>query len=83
MDKKQVLEYADKIYYSDTYEDASKNKYRHVILPKEISKYVPRDRLLTENEWRALGVTQSSGWQHYMIYRPEPHILLFRKQAPK
>ena len=36
-------------------------------------------RLLTENEWRGMGVQQSRGWQHYEVHRPEPHILLFRR----
>ena len=36
-------------------------EYRHVILPKEIAKKVPKGRLLTEHEWRHLGVQQSLG----------------------
>ncbi|KAI5185480.1 cyclin-dependent kinase regulatory subunit CKS1 [Nematocida homosporus] len=80
MDPQEVSQLSDKIYYSDTYEDAQANIYRHVILPAELSKHVPRDRLLEEHEWRALGIMQSSGWQHYMVFKPEPHILLFRKR---
>ena len=53
--------------------------YRHVILPKELAKTLPKTRLLSENEWRSIGVQQSRGWQHYAIHRPEPHILLFRR----
>mmetsp|Transcript_32329 Transcript_32329/g.59286 ORF Transcript_32329/g.59286 Transcript_32329/m.59286 type:complete len:125 (-) Transcript_32329:365-739(-) len=52
---------------------------RHVILPKELAKTLPKTRLLSENEWRSIGVQQSRGWQHYAIHRPEPHILLFRR----
>ncbi|KAL3816972.1 hypothetical protein ACHAXA_011760 [Cyclostephanos tholiformis] len=51
----------------------------HVILPKELAKTLPKARLLTENEWRSIGVQQSRGWHHYAIHRPEPHILLFRR----
>ncbi|VDN27209.1 unnamed protein product [Gongylonema pulchrum] len=51
----------------------------HVILPKRMATLVPRNRLMSEDEWRALGVQQSVGWVHYMIHRPEPHILLFRR----
>jgi cyclin-dependent kinase regulatory subunit CKS1 len=51
----------------------------HVILPKDLAKTLPKSRLLTENEWRTIGVQQSRGWQHYAIHRPEPHILLFRR----
>ncbi|XP_076341341.1 cyclin-dependent kinases regulatory subunit-like [Tachypleus tridentatus] len=66
------------IYYSDKYYD-DKYEYRHVMLPKEIAKLVPKTRLMSETEWRSLGVQQSSGWIHYMMHEPEPHILLFRR----
>lgn len=53
---------------------------RHVILPRETAKRLPNPpRLLSEREWRDLGVTQSRGWVHYDMHRPEPHILLFRR----
>ncbi|KAI9314855.1 cyclin-dependent kinases regulatory subunit, partial [Dichotomocladium elegans] len=52
---------------------------RHVKLPKLISRWLPHFSLLSEPEWRALGVEQSSNWEHYMIHAPEPHILLFRQ----
>ncbi len=54
--------------------------HRHVILPKQLAKYVPNNRLLSEDEWRSIGVQQSPGWIHYMIHNPEPHILLFRRE---
>jgi Cyclin-dependent kinase regulatory subunit len=41
----------------------------HVILPKELAKTLPISRLLTEAEWRGIGVQQSRGWQHYAIHR--------------
>lgn len=69
------------IEYSDKYEDSS-YEYRHVILPKEVAKQLPQGknmRLLSETEWRSLGVQQSRGWVHYEIHRPEPHVLLFRR----
>ena len=69
------------IEYSDKYAD-SQYEYRHVILPKEVMKQLPNGkltRLLTENEWRSLGVQQSRGWVHYDIHKPEIHILLFRR----
>jgi cyclin-dependent kinase regulatory subunit CKS1 len=52
-------------------------EYRHVILPKEIAKKVPKGRLLTEHEWRHLGVQQSLGWVHFMIHEPgkEPKFI--------
>ena len=67
-----------KILYSEKYFD-DENEYRHVILPKEIGKLVPRNRLMDEAEWRQIGVQQSVGWVHYMIHVPEPHIIMFRR----
>ncbi len=66
------IEYSDK-YYDEYYE------YRHVILPKEIFKKLPSKKLLSDSEWRSIGLTQSQGWVHYTIHKPEPHILLFRR----
>lgn len=70
------------IYYSDKYDD-EEFEYRHVMLPKDIAKLVPKTHLMSESEWRNLGVQQSQGWVHYMIHEPEPHILLFRRPLPK
>ena len=69
---------ASRIEYSEKYCDES-NEYRHVILPKDLAKQLPKNRLLSESEWRGIGVQQSRGWQHYALHRPEPHILLFRR----
>lgn len=44
-------------------------RHRHVILPKHVSKQVPKGKLLAENEWRGLGVQQSRGWVHYCIHK--------------
>ncbi|CBI17125.3 hypothetical protein PVL29_008099 [Vitis rotundifolia] len=66
------IQYSEK-YFDDTYE------YRHVVLPPEVAKLLQKNRLLSENEWRAIGVQQSRGWVHYAIHRPEPHIMLFRR----
>lgn len=62
-------------------------EYRHVQLPKQMLKVIPKDyfdgargtlKLLWEDEWRGLGITQSLGWEHYEVHEPEPHILLFK-----
>ena len=45
-----------RIEYSDKYMDDS-NEYRHVMLPKELAKSLPKSRLLTESEWRSIGVS--------------------------
>ncbi|RMC18984.1 hypothetical protein DUI87_03583 [Hirundo rustica rustica] len=57
------------IYYSDKYFD-EQYEYRHVMLPRELSKQVPKSHLMSEEEWRRLGVQQSLGWVHYMIHEP-------------
>ena len=66
------IEYSEK-YYDNYYE------YRHVLLPKEIFKKLPAKKLLSESEWRSIGVNQSRGWVHFTFHKPEPHVLLFRR----
>ena len=44
-----------------------------------MAKNLPKNRTLSETEWRSIGVQQSRGWDHYACHRPEPHILLFRR----
>ncbi|XP_059120666.1 cyclin-dependent kinases regulatory subunit 2-like [Peromyscus eremicus] len=70
------------ISYSDKYFDEH-YEYRHVTLPRKLSKQVPKTRLMSEEERRRLGVQQSLGWVHYMIHEAEPHNLLFRQPLPK
>ena len=70
--------FPDDIEYSEKYHD-EKYEYRHVQLPKEVYKSMPKSRLLTEAEWRSLGIQQSRGWVHYEVHKPEPYILLFRR----
>lgn len=43
---------------------------RHVVLPKDLVKLVPKTHLMSENEWRSIGVQQSQGWVHYMMHQP-------------
>ncbi|KAJ2771166.1 hypothetical protein IWQ56_000346 [Coemansia nantahalensis] len=72
--------YSHDIHYSDRYSD-DVSEYRHVSLPEGLRKYLPSPlRLMTEAEWRGLGVQQSQGWVHYMIHEPEPHVLLFKRE---
>ncbi|KAK5940650.1 Cyclin-dependent kinases regulatory subunit (Cell division control protein cks1) [Knufia obscura] len=83
----RLEEYIDSIGYSARYSD-TEYEYRHVQLPKAMLKAIPRDyfdpskgtlKLLWEEEWRSLGITQSLGWEHYEVHEPEPHILLFKR----
>uniref|UniRef100_A0A8B9GFY6 Cyclin-dependent kinases regulatory subunit n=1 Tax=Amazona collaria TaxID=241587 RepID=A0A8B9GFY6_9PSIT len=78
----QLIMDSSQIYYSEKYYD-EQYEYRHVVLPRELSKQVPKSHLMSEEEWRRLGVQQSLGWVHYMIHAPEPHILLFRRPLAK
>ena len=73
---------SEHIRYSGKYSDGE-YEYRHVSLPYEYIKIIPIDRLMTEKEWRGIGVQQSRGWVHYMNHKPNPHILLFRRSLPK
>ncbi|XP_055306148.1 cyclin-dependent kinases regulatory subunit 1 [Sitodiplosis mosellana] len=73
---------ADQIQYSEKYYD-NQYEYRHVILPNDLARQVPKSHLMTETEWRNLGVQQSPGWVHYMLHAPEPHVLLFRRPLQK
>ncbi|KAJ7940245.1 regulatory subunit of cyclin-dependent kinase [Mycena leptocephala] len=86
-EQKKLEEYIEKIHYSDRYTDDA-YEYRHVILPKQLLRLVPKNffnedsgtlRLLSEPEWRGIGITQSLGWEHYEVHAPEPHVLLFRR----
>lgn len=43
---------------------------RHVILPADLARHVPKTHLMSETEWRNLGVQQSPGWVHYMMHVP-------------
>ena len=65
-------EYSEK-YYDDKYE------YRHVFLNEQAFNKIQKSKLLAEDEWRMVGVVQSRGWEHYMIFTPEPWVLLFRR----
>ncbi|KAI0784392.1 regulatory subunit of cyclin-dependent kinase [Abortiporus biennis] len=89
VDAAKLEEWIEKIHYSERYSD-DEYEYRHVILPKPLFKMIPKQffnpdntgtlRLLTENEWRGIGITQSLGWEHYEVHAPEPHVLLFRRR---
>ncbi|XP_030742781.1 cyclin-dependent kinases regulatory subunit 2-like [Echinops telfairi] len=53
--------------------------YQYVMLPRKLSKQVPQTHIMSEEEWRRLGVQQSLGWvRDCVIHKPERHILLFR-----
>ncbi|KAK0667708.1 putative cyclin-dependent kinases regulatory subunit [Cercophora samala] len=86
-ERARLEEFIEAIHYSTRYND-NEYEYRHVQLPKAMLKAIPKDyhdqskgtlKLLWEEEWRAMGITQSLGWEHYEVHEPEPHILLFKR----
>ncbi|KNG80626.1 hypothetical protein ANOM_010352, partial [Aspergillus nomiae NRRL 13137] len=65
-ERERLEEFIDSIHYSARYSD-DQFEYRHVQLPKNMLKKIPADyfdsskgtlKLLWEEEWRALGITQ-------------------------
>ncbi|KAK8064921.1 hypothetical protein PG994_007559 [Apiospora phragmitis] len=65
-ERARLEEFIDSIHYSARYSD-SEYEYRHVQLPKAMLKAIPKDyhdpshgtlKLLWEEEWRAIGITQ-------------------------
>lgn len=86
-ERERLEEFIESIHYSSRYSD-DEYEYRHVQLPKQMLKAIPKEyfdgargtlKLLWEEEWRGLGITQSLGWEHYEVHEPEPHILLFKR----
>lgn len=45
------------------------------MLPKELAKLVPKTHLMSEAEWRGIGVQQSKGWDHYLRHDPGKHCV--------
>ncbi|MCJ1426832.1 Cyclin-dependent kinases regulatory subunit (Cell division control protein cks1) [Sticta canariensis] len=65
-ERERLKEFKDSIHYSSRYSD-DEYEYRHVQLPKEMVKKIPKDyfdpskgtlKLLWDEEWRDLGITQ-------------------------
>jgi len=94
-----LVKYLRKITYSEKYTDdsheyrhvtlprAQAQDLCKVYADKtEIGKLVEKvfdGKLLSEDEWRKIGVQQSVGWVHYCSHRPEPNILLFSRPLPQ
>jgi cyclin-dependent kinase regulatory subunit CKS1 len=67
-ERAKLEEFIENIHYSSRYSDKH-FEYRHVQLPKNMLKAIPKEyfdgsrgtlKLLWEEEWRALGITQVS-----------------------
>ena len=65
-------------YVSSMYEWVLTCSRSHVILPKPFLKRIPKSyfdpeepgvlRILSDAEWRGIGITQSLGWEHYEVH---------------
>jgi len=54
-------------------------QYRLVRIPVWLSRQIGLNRLLSECEWRCIGVQMSRGWMHFDLNPECPHLLKFRK----
>lgn len=68
------------IAYSDPYHDGH-FKYRHVVLPPAYDSVLRLELLplLAEWEYEYLGIKMSPGWEHFLLNRAQPSVLLFRR----
>ena len=55
-------EYSER-YFDDHFE------YRYVVLPREMAAELKNKKILSEDEWRGMGITQSRGWAHYGFHK--------------
>ena len=67
MNKQQVppvITESNKPEYSERYTD-DQFEYRYVILPREmVAGFKNKGAILSEAEWRGIGIQQSRGWVH-------------------
>lgn len=66
------IEHSEK-YYDDSFE------YKHVVLTEQVTKRLPRSRLIRPEEYPMLGIQQTPGWIHYFSLPHERHILMFKR----
>lgn len=59
-----------RLFFVHVIDEDDTYQYRHVILDKEMASMIPKNRLLEECEWRALGIKQGPHWEHYLIHKP-------------
>jgi len=64
--------------YSYKYEDQL-YEYRLVEVPMRVGKIT---EVMSEPEWRRLGVTQNPDWIHYANYTPD-NVMIFRRELKK
>ena len=69
--------FPSEIDYGDYYQD-DVYEYKNIALPRDLFERKPKG-LLSEDQWRQLGIKQTQGWEHWACFRPEPHVLMFRR----
>jgi len=57
--------------------ERDKDSLEEMFLPLVLVR--SKGKLLSETQWRSLGITMSMGWQHYLAYKPNPTVLCFRR----
>lgn len=70
--------FPDEIEHSQKYEDTN-YEYKSVYIPKSLYDTIPKGTLFNEQEIFNMGIQQTRGWEHYYIFKNEPHILHFRR----
>ena len=58
----------EKPEYSERYVD-DQYEYRYVTLPRDMAAELKNKKILSEDEWRGMGITQSRGWMHYGFHK--------------
>lgn len=65
------------VRYSEMYSD---DNYQYITITFTDNKYnLGSDKLLTGQDFIELGLPNFAKWEHYMIFPPEPNILLLRR----
>ena len=62
--------FAHSLTHSHSIDEDDLYQYRHVIVDRSMVSLIPKNRLMDECEWRALGIKQGSHWEHYLIHKP-------------
>jgi len=79
LDETTYIKYKKEFLSSDAVERACKHGQKDKIGGYDMGGR-PLGVLMSEKDWRGLGVQMSAGWIHTMIWAKEPNILLFRRK---
>jgi cyclin-dependent kinase regulatory subunit CKS1 len=75
--------YPKSIEYGQVYKDQT-YEYVNVLLPKGVFTQI-KDKItkFSEEELKNIGMQKVADWENYGMFKPEPHVLLFRKKIGK